>query len=362
MAALQQYKCPCCDGAIEFSSGAQKMKCPYCDTEFELETLKGFDEDLKKETPDEFQWEDERREWEENEAEGLHVYVCDSCGGEVITDLTTAASKCPYCENPIVMKGQVAGDFKPDLVIPFKLDKKAAKEALKRHLSNKPLLPKVFSEENHIDEIKGVYVPFWVYDADANADMRYKATRVRTWNSANYRHIETSYFSVTRSGSLTFEKVPVDGSSKMADDLMESVEPYDFSEAVDFKTAYLSGYLAERYDVSAEDSRPRACERMKKSAEEAFRQTVTGYASVIPESGSVQVGRGTSKYVLYPVWILNTTWNGQKYVFAMNGQTGKFVGNLPTDGGLYRKYLFKYAAIIGAAAFAVQFVWNLIGG
>ena len=260
------------------------------------------------------------------------------------------------------MKGQLAGGFKPDLVIPFKLDKKAAKEALKRHLSGKPLLPKVFIEENHIDEIKGVYVPFWVYDADASADMRYKATRVRTWNSANYRHIETSYFSVTRSGTLSFEKVPVDGSTKMADDLMESVEPYDFSQAVDFKTAYLSGYLAERYDVSAEDSRPRAGERMKKSAESAFRSTVTGYATVIPESGSVQVSRGVSKYVLYPVWILNTTWNGEKYVFAMNGQTGKFVGNLPTDKSLYRKYLFKYAAIVGGITFVLQLLLHLIGG
>ncbi len=362
MSELIEYKCPCCGGVIEFDSTSQKMACPYCDTEFDLETLKSYDEDLNAEHTDEFNWTDERSEWQDGETDGLNVYVCNSCGGEIIADQTTAASKCPYCDNPIVMKGQFAGDLRPDYVIPFKLDKAAAKDALKRHLTGKPLLPRVFKDENHIDEIKGIYVPFWVYDADADADMRYRATRIRSWNSANYHHTETSYYSVTRSGTLSFSKVPVDGSTKMADDLMESIEPFDFREAVDFQTAYLSGYLADRYDVSVNDSRPRAGERMKKSAEEAFRQTVRGYATVTPEASNIRVMDGKTKYVLYPVWILNTTWNGQRYTFAMNGQTGKFVGNLPTDGGLYTRYLLQYTAIIGAIAFAAQWLFHMFGG
>ena len=73
------------------------------------------------------------------------------------------------------MMGQVSGALKPDYVIPFKIDKKAAKEALQRHYKGKKLLPKIFKKENHIDEIKGVYVPFWLFDADADADIRYKA-------------------------------------------------------------------------------------------------------------------------------------------------------------------------------------------
>ena len=362
MKELLQYKCPCCGGQIEFDSTSQNMKCPYCDTEYDVETLRGFDEDLKKEGADDFSFREPEGEWEDGEADQLRVYVCQSCGGEIIADETTTATQCPYCSNPVVMKGGLSGSMKPDMVIPFKLDKKAAKEALKRHLEGKPLLPAVFKDENHIDEIKGVYVPFWVYDAMADADMRYTATRVRSWNTPQYRNVETSFYSVLRSGTLNFEKVPVDGSSKIADDLMESVEPFDFSEAVDFQTAYLSGYLADRYDVSMQDSRPRAAERMKKSAEEAFRKTVTGYATVNTETSSVRVQDGEAKYVLYPVWILNTTWNNQKYVFAMNGQTGKFVGNLPTDNGLFTRYLFKYAGIIAAAAFAVQLLWHVIGG
>ncbi len=351
MADLFEYKCPCCGGVIEFDVKTQKPKCPYCDTEFELETLKGYDEDLKDEHEEANNWENVESEWQEGEKDGLRVYVCNTCGGEVICDDTTAATHCPYCSNPIIMKGQLSGDLRPDLVIPFKLDKAAAKAAYQRHITGKRLLPKVFKDQNHIDEIKGVYVPFWIYDAKTDADIRYRATRVRTYTTPTHNCVETSYYSIVRGGTLDFERVPVDGSTKMADDLMESIEPYDFSEAVDFQTAYLSGYLADRYDVSMEDSRARASERVKKSTEDVFRSTVNGYATVTRESGSVGIGSGKARYVLYPVWLLNTTWQDKKFTFAMNGQTGKFVGNLPVDKGLYWKYLLGGAAVFSAIIF-----------
>ncbi len=354
MAELLLYKCPCCGGSIEFDSTVQKPKCPYCDTEFELETLKSYDSDLNADSTDEMNWNDiSESEWREGEAEGLRIYVCNSCGGEIICDDTTAASKCPYCDNPIIMKGQIGGDLRPDLVIPFKLDKNAAKAALLRHLEGKPLLPKVFKNENHIDEIKGVYVPFWLYDAEADANVRYRATRVRSYTTAKYNCVETKYYSVTRSGTLAFSHIPVDGSSKMADDLMESIEPFDYSGAVDFQTAYLSGYLADRYDVSVEDSRARANARIKISTEDAFRSTVVGYSSVTTEQSSVRVDNGKTQYVLYPVWLLNTTWSGKKYTFAMNGQTGKFVGNLPVDMGKFWAFLLGGTALCSAIVFGL---------
>lgn len=350
MTALMEYKCPCCGGGIEFDSTAQKMKCPYCDTEFETETLKAYDAELKNEQPDEMLWDTGGGEqWREQD--GMAVYVCRSCGGEVVCDQTTAASACPFCDNPIIMKEQLAGDLRPDLVIPFKLDKEAAKTGMLAHLKGKRLLPKAFKDEHHIDEIKGIYVPFWLFDADANAAIRYKATRVRSWSDSRYIYTRTDHYAVHRAGSLGFDHVPVDGSSKMADDLMESIEPYDLSQAVDFQTAFLSGYLADRYDVNAEASVDRANQRIKTSTEQAFRRTVQGYTSVVPESTSVQLKNGKAKYALFPVWVLNTTWNGEKYTFAMNGQTGKFVGNLPMDRNAYFKWLFGVAAGAAAVAF-----------
>ncbi|MBQ2726896.1 MAG: hypothetical protein IJF78_14425 [Clostridia bacterium] len=356
MADLQEYKCPCCGGAIAFDSTLQKMKCPYCDTEYEMETLAAYDTELKEESADSIHWNKPDSEWDEGENNGLLTYVCKSCGGEIVGDETTAAMSCPYCDNPVVMMGQVSGGLKPDLVIPFKLDKKAAKAALVKHYGGKKLLPKVFSDENHIDEVRGIYVPFWLFDADADAKVRYKASNLRHWSDSRYDYTETTCYSVTRGGSLGFSHVPVDGSSKMADELMESIEPLNMAEAVDFQTAYLAGYLADKYDVDSDTSIERANERIKKSTADAFAKTVQGYTMVAADSTSINLKKGNVRYALLPVWILNTTWNGQKYTFAMNGQTGKFVGDLPMDKDAYKRGLLKYTALFGAAIYAAAYL------
>lgn len=361
MPVLQEFKCPCCDGGIEFDSESQNMKCPYCGTEFEVATLMTYQKELDSQQQDQMDWNvSAGQEWTADETTGMRTYVCQSCAGEIVGDANLGATACPFCGNPVVMKGQFAGDLKPDLVIPFKLDKKAAKEALRQHYNGKRLLPKAFRDENRIEEIKGIYVPFWLFEADANAHIRYKATRTRFWRSGDYDYTETRYYSVVRDGSLGFDWVPVDGSSKMADDLMESIEPFDLSGAVDFQTAYLSGYLADKYDVTAQQSIERANQRIRNSTEEAFRATVVGYNTVIAESSSIQLQRSKAKYALYPVWLLNTTWEGQKFTFAMNGQTGKLVGDLPMDKAAYCKWLFGLTGAIGAASLLLSYlVWLL---
>ena len=84
---------------------------------------------------------------------------------------------------------------------------------------------------------------------------------------------------------------------------------------------------------------------MKKSAEEVLADTVKGYASVVPENTNVNISGGKAQYALYPVWILNTTWKDKKYIFAMNGQTGKMTGDLPIDRGIYLKWLAGLTAV-----------------
>lgn len=362
MNTLQEYKCPCCGGAIAFDSTLQKMKCPYCETEFDMETLKSYDADLQGDVADDMSWEATAgSEWQSGEADGLRSYVCRSCGGEIVADESTAATACPFCGNPIVMMGQFSGMLKPDIVIPFKLDKKAAKAKLTAHLTGKRLLPKIFKDQNHIDEIKGVYVPFWLFDTDAAADVRYRATKVRTYSDSSYNYTETQHFSVIRGGSIGFCGVPVDGSTKMPDDLMESIEPFDLNDAVSFQTAYLAGYLADRYDVDAEASIERANERVKRSTEEAFVSTVRGYTSVKAENSSIHLHGGKAKYALYPVWLLSTTWNGKKFTFAMNGQTGKLVGDLPLDRAAASRWTFGLTAVFGALTYGAAWLLHLIG-
>lgn len=361
MSVLQEFKCPCCDGAIEFNSTLQKMKCPYCDSEYDVETLRSYDEALKEQPKDSMNWDSSAgSEWQEGETEGLRTYCCNTCGGEIVADETTGATECPFCGNPVIMTGQFAGSLKPDLVIPFKLDKKAAMEALKKHYRGKPLLPKVFKDENRVKEVKGVYVPFWLFDADANGFVRYNATRVRHWSDSNYNYTETSHFKIIRAGEIGFENVPVDGSTKMDDTLMESIEPFDISEAVDFRTAYLSGFFADKYDVDAESSTERANERIKRSTEQAFASTVVGYTTVVPVSTNIGLQNGRARYALYPVWVLNTKWNDKNYTFAMNGQTGKLVGDLPMDMAAFWKWLLGIAGAVSALCFGLSYLFWLL--
>ncbi len=325
-----------------------------------METLLAYDEQLHGEQPDDMQWQSAAgTRWQAGEEDTLCSYVCQSCGGEIVTEQTTAATECPFCGNPVVMMGKLSGMLRPDYVIPFKCSKEDAKAALKKHYSDKPLLPKVFKTENHIDEIKGIYVPFWLFDADANANIRYKATRVRCWSDSRYNYTETSHYAVSRSGSIGFERVPVDGSQKMQDELMESIEPYNFSDAVDFQSAYLAGYLADRYDVDAQAGAQRANDRIRTSTEEAFRETVRGYTTVTPVSTNIQLTNSAVRYALYPVWLLNTSWRGQKYTFAMNGQTGKFAGDLPMDKGAFWKWLLGLTGIISAVAYGIFYLVSL---
>lgn len=358
---MEEFKCPCCDGAIAFDAVSQNLKCPYCGTEFDVETLSGYNNDVSNDGTDSMEWEEaETQEWTEGDSEGLRVYVCKSCGGEIVADEQQAATSCPYCDNPVVFNGQLSGVLKPDLVVPFKLDKKMAIETLKKHYEGKILLPKAFKTQNHLEEIKGIYVPFWIYDTDTDAHMRYRATRTRFWSDSRYNYTETSYYSVTRGGTLGFKDVPVDGSSKIDNVMMESLEPFNLSAAVDFETAYLAGYLADKYDVDSETCSGRANQRIKRSTEEEFRKTVVGYNTVSEVSSGVQFRNGRSRYALLPIWLLTTKWNGNTYHFAINGQTGKLAGDLPMDKSIFTKWFIGLTAGVGVISYLVSYLLWLI--
>ncbi|MDO4321108.1 MAG: hypothetical protein Q4C61_01140 [Lachnospiraceae bacterium] len=336
MADILEYKCPCCGGAIAFDSRIQKMKCPYCDTEFEMDTLKEFEEEYLDRDGDP-QWDGDRvkqtRQEMGDEGGSLVSYICESCGGEIIGDQNMASSSCPYCGSPVIVMKKLSGMLRPDAVIPFKLDKKQAEDRLRDHLKGKILLPSMFKSENRIKEIKGVYVPFWLYDCEAQAEIRCRATRIHSWETPDYHYTETQHFLVSRGGDIGFDKVPVDASVKMDDALMQSIEPFDYTEAVDFQTAYLAGYLADKYDQSSSECAVCANQRVRQSTVNSFMSTMLGYATCVPEHTDIRLKQGKITYALLPVWILNTMYKGELYTFAMNGQTGKFVGNLPADKG-----------------------------
>jgi len=355
---IVEYKCPCCSGAISFDPGTQKMVCPFCNTELDVQTVIDFNqenEDMAGESS--FEWDDygkEKDSWGSDE--GLAVYTCSSCAGELIADSSTQATICPYCGSPVILSGNLSGVYKPDYVIPFKLGKEQAKAGLEKFLKGKILLPAEFKDTNRIESIDPFYVPFWLFDCMADAKIRYRGTKVRTWSDSRYHYTKTSFYSILRSGSLSFEKVPADGSTKMDDKYTQSVEPFDYSDLVDFQMPYLAGYKAEKYDVTPKEAIPIVNNRIRTSTEQTFSSTVRGYNTVRVDSSKINLITGKTRYALLPMWILTTKYNDKSYMFAMNAQTGKFVGELPVSKKKAAGLFFGFAAAFGAVLTAIALI------
>ena len=359
-AQVTNYQCPNCLAALRFDAGAGKQVCDSCGTTFDVAVIEQLYADKERAAASagvEAQWDlTLTNNFTEDEAARMRGYLCPSCAAAIICDETTAATSCPYCGNPTVVPGQFAGGLKPDYVIPFKWDKQSATDALKKYYKNKKFLPPSFAEDNHIDEIKGVYVPFWLYDAETDASMVFRATKVSTRRSGDYEITDTDHFRVAREGSIAFDKVPVDGSSKMPDAHMDAIEPFDYVDLKPFSTAFLPGFLADKYDEDAQMCSERANGRILNSTERAFAATTAGYTSLHCEYSKIDVKNGAVHYALMPVWLLSTKWNNKNFLFAMNGQTGKLIGDLPVDKGRYRSWFIRIAAPIAAVLALLVFV------
>ena len=363
---VTNYQCPNCGGPLRFSSEKQVLVCDYCGSEFTPKQVEDFyaekdaaasqaldqlEEQLET-NPEEIktEWEYAGSEWSEN----MRVYNCPSCGAQIMCDEHTAATSCPYCGNPSIVAGNFSGGFRPDYCIPFKLDKDAAVNALKNYYKGKIFLPRAFTDENHIEEIKGVYVPFWLYDGDVEADVSYYATRSHSWVEGDYRVTRTDHYKLLRNGNVSFVRIPVDGSSKMPDDYMDAIEPFDYSELKPFSTAYMPGYLADKYDVDSKQSMPRATGRAQRSALNVMTATTGGYDGVSVASSRYRLSNGNVRYAFLPVWVLNTRYKDQNYLFTMNGQTGKLIGDLPISKGKFLGTFLGIAAALFAVGYALM--------
>ncbi|MDD6616597.1 MAG: hypothetical protein PUF13_10925 [Lachnospiraceae bacterium] len=357
MDQLYDFKCPNCGGTVEFDGSLQKMKCPYCESVFKVDDFKKPEEAVEEWTEDteakqrestfDGAWDyREGKSWDKREEQELATYTCQSCGGQVIGEASEGAGRCPYCGNNIVMKSQFRGEFKPDYVIPFTKTKKDAVESLQKYIKKSKFVPMEYKSQRNIQEIRGVYIPFWTYSSTAEFDMTYTAHRVSAiWREGDYQCEKHDAYRVQRQGTIQFEDVPADASSHMPDEMMDRLEPYDMHAAVDFQPAYLAGYLAERYDLKADECVDRANSRMEYTAKAQVSATVDGYHTVTYNNGRFRMNDQKIKYVLMPVWMLSNQWNGETYTFAMNGQTGKVTGRLPVDKGAFRKIWLQNSLI-----------------
>lgn len=350
------YKCQNCGGPLEFKADSQSWKCEYCTSDFTEEDLQGIIK--KEETEAQAQLSEEERHQEQVQETEFHEkatgYSCKSCGAEIVTDETTAATFCYYCHNPTIIPGQLSGDYRPAKVIPFQYDKQKATEAFIQWCKKKPLLPKFFTANSELEKLSGVYVPFWLFDCDTSGEVQADAKRVRSYTRGDIRYTETKHYRVERAGKANFRGVPADGSTKMDEKLMQVLEPYDYNQLRPFSMSYLSGFLAEKYDLNQNDVYGRISKSVRGFTRSLLSDTISGYSSVRETYSNVKINRADATYALLPVWVFTYQYKGKTYIFAMNGQTGKIAGNLPIS--------FKRAAAWFGIISGASFITMLLGG
>lgn len=313
------HKCPNCNAVLKYNPHGSNFKCEYCNSEFTIDEVKEYEKKNNKVI--------EKVET----AKDIDTYICNNCGAEIITDDNTSATSCVYCKNTAILKNKLQGEFNPKYLIPFKKTKEDAIEAFKKIGKGKIFTPKEFTDKNNINEMSGIYIPFWIYDYKAEGEIKANCKRITTWTSRNYRYTKTDTFLATREGEMSLSKVPVDGSKRFPNDIMNSIEPFDYNELKEFNYSYLSGFLSEKYDVTKEEAEEDAILRAKNSFIESLKKDIVGYNIVVKTSDNINLSNTDNAYVLLPVWMLNIKYKEKIYTFAMNGQTGKLIGDIPID-------------------------------
>lgn len=351
------YQCPNCNAPLEFDAHSGKFKCFYCDSIFtdkEIEDIFGKrDEkvDLEGEEPELTEDQALQEEFSGQSA----LYSCPNCGAGVICDSLTSSTRCHFCHTPVVLSGRLSGEYKPDVLIPFAVTKEQARAKFDDFTRGKFFLPKDFTSEAQINNLSQLYVPYWLKSGLVDASLKAIGKKVRSWTSGNYSYTNTKEYDVQRDMELAFIRVPCDGSKRIDDGLMESIEPFNYTGIKPFSMSYLSGCPAEKYDVKKEEAAQRIDQRVKEATEAELKKTAMGYTRL--ESIQINTSYRNAQYVyaLLPVWFLNYQYKGKDYSFVINGQTGLTFGQLPVSG-------LKLGLVSAAICLAVAIVVFLIGG
>ncbi len=350
--AVISFKCPNCDGELIFDPATGKYKCEYCMSSFSQKELDKQQnaEDTKEEASE------KKSEQEAGLGAGeAKMYHCPSCGAEIVTDATTAASFCYYCHNPVILSGRLSGEFLPDKIIPFEIPKEKAVQKFLDHVGRKKFVPKAFFDKKQIESITGVYFPYWNYNAKLDGGLQGTARKIRTWTSGDIRYTETKHFHIRREGNVSLSNMTENALQKANAKLAAGVMPYRFDKMKDFNMGYLSGFLAEKRDIEKNALEQKVHQEARECADKMLRDTVKNYSTVSVENINFRFKKESWVYCLLPVWTITYKGNdGNIYYYSMNGQTGEVCGELPVD----RKKLKMVSGIVSAVVLAL----GLLGG
>lgn len=313
------FKCKNCGGNVIYEPGRGGMYCPHCEGEDREERI-----------------------------EGGTLIQCVNCGAPLQVGNYTSAGRCGHCGCYIVFHERVEGGYEPHRMLPFRVSRKAAEQALDKEFSRRLFTPSDFLSAKSLEKMEGIYVPFWMYDYKARYDYAGEGIRVRRWTSGNTEYTETSYYEVIRKMDLDFEKVPVDASYAMEDGTMDLMEPYDYGQLQGFDPKYMSGFYGEIYNQTAEELEGRAREKSRSASEELMQGSLQAYDTVRAVHRNLDLEQRGNYYALMPVWQYLYRYKGKVYQYHVNGQTGKVVGTTPVSMTKVISYSISVFAVVTA--------------
>lgn len=377
----EEYKCENCLASLRFDAETGKLVCDFCGSSFttdymeakmhpvtksgEEEDFESIEEvtkaDLEAEAAKSAEGKDISSEEnikydQEEESVKMHVVSrkCRSCGADILGDGETMATFCAFCGNSELSDGVDCETRTPDMILPFKVSKEKAQAAFREWGNQGFVTPTDFTSSSTLEKMTGIYVPFFLFNVKTECDYNGKATKVYNKKFLGTEWEITEYYRIRRKIKNSYVRIPADASEKMDDSVMDRLEPFDYSDLDEFKKAYMSGFLADSYTVEDKQLAGRIAGRVKEYSLEAAENTVTGYDSLSKSDVNYSFEWEKAKYVMLPVWILNYKYNGKMYEFAMNGQTGRVVGERPVSSGR--------AALLAAIVFAIAYVASIIIG
>lgn len=352
------HKCPSCGAPIRFQPSSGNWTCEYCNSSFTLEEMQKYNNASSEKNNQ----TKEDAAVEVDDYDEYVTYKCQDCGAEIIADSQTAATFCVYCGNTAILKDKLSGKFAPDFVIPFQKEKQEAEQAFAELAKGRPFVPKDFTDKKNIEKIKGVYIPFWLYDVDVSGSLNCDGKKVTSWTVGDTHYTKTDTYKLYRRGSMQFAKVPVDGSTRFNNDIMNSIEPFDYAGLIKYNHAYLSGFFAEKYDVESDEAFKDAEERTLASGKDIMYNDSVGFSGKVIKENTLQASINNKYYGLLPVWMVNVKYMGKMYIFAMNGQTGEFIGDIPLDKK--KAILWAILIFIGVLLIAilVSYILFVMGG
>lgn len=333
-------KCPSCGANIFYEPELSAMMCRDCGNVYSPDTMELRGSlGISKE-------HDYVGDTDMSEADKMrHEIVCNACGAALVADENTMSTMCPFCGSPALITRRLSREFKPDYIVPFKIDRDQAESIMNKWISSRKHTPLGFKTKSRLTKMTALYVPFWLVDCGVNTDVSGTGKKIDG--------ITTTIFEVDSTITYYVKGVPFDASIKVANKLMEAIEPFDYSEMVRFESKYLQGFYADKYDQLPSEITDRITRRLNKFSDSELELIARRYDEY--ENRTIKSFTWLSeinvKYCLLPVWFMTVEFGGTKYQFAVNGQTGEAAGRVPTS---------RAADIVDWITFRMRGLWVFV--